>query len=248
MLLPRETDRRIPRVPSLSEGLQRLFTGPFGGGPIDGAQIPRNGLAVLPADVAQAVADHVHDAQLDERLRVDRRDRLAEAGEAIDAANQDVFQSAVLKLGEHLEPELGPFAVGDPESQQFLLPVEVQSEGEVNRLAPHLPVLSHLHRERVEPDDRVEGLQRAVLPGYDLFEHRGGHVRDERGRDLGVIEFLKMPLDLTGGHATRIEGDDLVIERRQSPLVLTYDLRLKATFPVAWHLDLDLSVFPFEAL
>jgi hypothetical protein len=52
------------------------------------------------------VTHRVNDAQLDLRLRVDRLERLGKTLEAVDAGDQDVFDAAVLELGQYAKPEL----------------------------------------------------------------------------------------------------------------------------------------------
>jgi len=43
----------------------------------------------------------VHDARLNPRLRKDRGDRFREAGQAVDAGDQDVFDAALVQIVEH---------------------------------------------------------------------------------------------------------------------------------------------------
>jgi len=47
--------------------------------------------------------------------------------------------------------------------------------------------------------------------------------------------------NLPGTHAARIHRDDLVIEAGKATLILGDQLRIEATGPIAWHLDLDPS-------
>src|SRR5436305_107494 len=78
---------------------------------LDGGQ---DRLTVLPGDEGQAVADQVHDAGLHHGLWEYRGDRLGEALEPVDDGDQDVIDAAGLEFVDHLEPELGPFALLDP--------------------------------------------------------------------------------------------------------------------------------------
>ena len=61
---------------------------------VDQAQVGGDLLAVGVGDVAQAGADLVDDAGLHPGLREDGLDRLREAGEAVDAGDQDVLDAA----------------------------------------------------------------------------------------------------------------------------------------------------------
>ena len=55
-------------------------------------------LALHPRHVAHRVADHVHDAELDLGLRVDRLDGLGETLQTLDRGDQDVLDGAILQL------------------------------------------------------------------------------------------------------------------------------------------------------
>ena len=69
---------------------------------------PRNGTEVPHGGhEPQRRADRVHDAGLHPCLGVDGLDRLREAGEPVDAADEHVLNAAGLQLGQDLQPELG---------------------------------------------------------------------------------------------------------------------------------------------
>src|SRR3954453_17956884 len=56
----------------------------------------------------------LHDAGLDGGGGEDRLDRLREALEPVDAADQDVAHAALLELRQHLHPELGALGLPKP--------------------------------------------------------------------------------------------------------------------------------------
>src|SRR5215218_6704906 len=99
--------RRIAPAPLGVEALELNECGVAVGGGVDRAQRCGDLLAVAVVDVAQRGADEVHDAGLYPRLREDRFDRLGEALQAVDAADQHVPDAALLQLGQNGEPELG---------------------------------------------------------------------------------------------------------------------------------------------
>jgi hypothetical protein len=51
-----------------------------------------------------------------------------------------------------------------------------------------------------------------------------------------------MHLDIPRRQAQRIEGEDLVVEPRETPLRLPDDLWLKASIPIMWGVDADRDV------
>jgi hypothetical protein len=58
---------------------------------------------------------------LHDRLRVDGLDRLREASEPVDAANQDGADATGLQVGQHLHPELGALCVLEPHAEHVAL-------------------------------------------------------------------------------------------------------------------------------
>src|SRR5262245_48885675 len=67
------------------------------------------------------VADQMHDAGLHRRLREHRADRLWKSVEPVDDRDQDVGNAPGLELVHHLEPELGAFALLDPQAEHLLV-------------------------------------------------------------------------------------------------------------------------------
>src|SRR5512135_1168766 len=63
----------------------------------------------------------MNDAGLDQGLREHRLDGLGEALQPIDDGDQHVLDAAVLQLGHHAQPELGAFALLDPQSEDLLV-------------------------------------------------------------------------------------------------------------------------------
>ncbi len=103
----------------------------------------------------------MHDARLDDRFREDRLNRVREAFEAIDAADQDVLDAAVLEVGQHLHPKLGALGLLKPHPQHLALTVHGDRHRQVAGLALHRPAVADLEHQRVEEHDGVDVLQRA---------------------------------------------------------------------------------------
>ena len=116
----------------MQRGLGQLY----GRGLVDRPEVLRHLLVVLPGDVSQAVAHHVDDAQLHLGPGIHRLYGLRKAGQAIAAGDEDVVDTAVLQFGEHVEPELCAFVLLDPQAQEFLVAVQVDAQGQVDRLVP----------------------------------------------------------------------------------------------------------------
>lgn len=89
--LPAPAYLRVAVVPCTGECFQRLLACFFRGGLIDGFQVAGDGFVVLPGDEPQAVAHHMHDAQLDAGFRIYRVDGVREAFQPVDTGVSQNF-------------------------------------------------------------------------------------------------------------------------------------------------------------
>jgi hypothetical protein len=93
--------------------------------------------------------------------------------------------------------------------------------------------------DAVEGGDRPDGLQRPRPPGGDLRIPVGGDLGEEGGRDLDPVELLDHVLNVSRGHALGVEGQDLLVEASDPPLVLGDAFRLEGPVAVAWAVEGD---------
>src|SRR5262249_47328476 len=70
-------------------------------------------------------------------------------------------------------------------------------------------------------------------------EHRISHTRDEVWGDLRAVELLQVRLDVAYAHAAGVERENLLVEARETTLMLGDKLGLKRAQPVAGDSDLD---------
>src|SRR5262245_21874907 len=90
--------------------------------------------------------------------------------------------------------------------------------------------------------------QTARTPDADLAIEVGGNLGDERGRNLYAVEFLDDVLDVAGGEALGIQGEDLVVEAAQTTLVLGEELGFEAAQAVARNVDANFAQFALDGL
>ena len=102
-------------------------------GGVDRSQRGGDLLAIAVVDVAQRRADEVHDAGLHPGLRERRLDRLGEAFEAVDAADQDVLDAAALEVIEDGQPELGALGLLPPQPEDLPVAVARHPKREIAR-------------------------------------------------------------------------------------------------------------------
>lgn len=85
------------------------------------------------------------------------------------------MQAAVLQLVEDLQRELGAFGLLDPQTQYFLAAVGADAQRKIDRLVLDHAFVADLQPQRVE--DRIHGLERALLPLFDV-DHLVGDRRN----------------------------------------------------------------------
>jgi len=83
------------------------------------------------------------------------------------------------------------------------------------------------------PSRGVHAVERPLLPGRHLLEHRIRYRRDEVRGDTHLIELLQVPLDLADRHPPRIEREHLGIKARQPPHPGRHELRGERPGPIA---------------
>src|SRR5437660_10962623 len=105
-----------PQDPS-SKAVSAVFGGGGIDGPVDVLESRRHGLAVLPGDEVQAVAQQMNNASLDARLGENRGNRIREALQPVDNGDQHVLDTAVLQLIHDAQPEFGAFVLLELEAQ-----------------------------------------------------------------------------------------------------------------------------------
>ncbi len=134
-------------------------------------------------------------------------------------------------------PERGALGVLDPDPQHVFDALEVDADGDVGRAAHHAVVLADLDPDGIEVDDRVELLQRPVLPLQDGVGHGVGDRRDRARRQLHADRRGQMMFDLADGHAARVEADDHVVQSVQTALALADQPRGERARPIPGNVD-----------
>src|SRR5262249_27269236 len=90
--------------------------------------------------------------------------------------------------------------------------------------------------------ERIDWIERAVLPVPNLVEDPVGDPADEGGRNVRSVEFGQVALDLPHRHAAGVEAQNLVVKAVEPCLALGDQLRLEAADPVARDRNRDLAI------
>ena len=197
-------------------------------GLIDRPDRRHDGFTVFPGDEGKAVSDQVNDAGLNQRLRKHRRDRLRKALQAIDDRDQNVVDAPNFQLVHDLEPELRAFGLFDPQAQNLFLAIGIESERDIDRLVFNEALIADLDPQGVEENDRVDGIERPVLPLAHLVQDGIGDPADEIGRDVDAVKLGQMAPDLAHRHAAGVQAQDLVVEPVEPGLAFGDKLRLES--------------------
>jgi hypothetical protein len=143
----------------------------------------------------------------------------------------------MLELGQDLQPELRALGPLEPDPEHVALPVGVDADRYVARVVSHGLPVADLHDQRVEVDDRVDRVQRPLLPSLGVLEDRVGDLRDQIRRHVGAVDLLQIPLDLADRQPTAVQGDHLLVEPDPPRLALAHDLRLERAVAIPRRTD-----------
>jgi len=236
---PQPADRRVGLAPlllELGEPGQRFGLRRSG---IDRPQVVGDLVPVLPRREPERVADQVDDAGLYHGQLPHGGDGVGESLEAVADRDADVWDTAVLQLGQHLQPELGAFAaVAGPQPENVAFPAHRDSDHDIDRLVADLPV-ADLDHDRVDEDHRIHRVQRPVGPLDHLLDHLVGDLGDRFLAHRGAVDLGEVRRDLPRRQPPRRQGEDDLIDPGQPALPLPHDLRGEARIGVSRHVDLD---------
>jgi hypothetical protein len=87
-------------------------------------------------------------------------------------------------------------------------------------------------REDGPGNDRVDAVERPVLPGCELVDDLVGDLGDQLARHLGAIDLGQVRGDLPGGQTLGVEADDGLVEALHPAGMLGHDPRLEVAVAV----------------
>ena len=187
-------------------------------------------------------------ARLDDGLGEDRLDRLGEALQPVDAADQDVPHAALLEIAQDLHPELRALGLLKPHPEHVAIAVDGDAQREVAGAALDAASLADLQHQAVEEHDRVDVLQRPLRPRADVVHDRVGDAADQITADLHAVDLLQVRPDVSDRQPARVERQDLVVEAHKAALALAHDPRLKRAVAIPGRVDPHRPVLGRERL
>lgn len=128
------------------------------------------------------------------------------------AHDEHVLDPAVGQICAHRCPQCSAFIISDPQSQDVLDAVYVDTNRHVASLVDHAVPVADLDAGRVEEDHRVELISLAVVPHHDLFQDRVGNGADRIRAHIHPKGGREMMANIAHCHPAGVERDDHVVE------------------------------------
>jgi hypothetical protein len=154
----------------------------------------------------------MHDATLDQGIRIDAFDGILEACQPVDAEEQDVLYATSLDVLQYQTPLPRTLAVVQIETQNVALAIHRDAIDRVNRLADDFAVFPNLIMDRIKINDRETRCQRALLPLKDLVPYAVGDGADGTHAHFHAIQFHELVADVLYGLTTRVKAQYNIIK------------------------------------
>lgn len=181
----------------------------------------------------------MHHAGLDHCPGPGGLDRLRQPAQAVAADDQDVLEAAVGQLGADPGPELGALAGLDPDAQDMPDPVHVDPDRDVRSTVGHVRSVADLDHQSIEVDHRIERLQRARLPGLDLFSDRLSDVTDRLVAEFHTQGRFQVMSDIAHRHPAGVQADDHLVQPTDPSGALGHQRRGERAVPIPRGVQVD---------
>ena len=104
-----------------------------------------------------------------------RFNRSGKSGQIVRTGDENILNAPVSQAVEHRCPELGALIFADPHTQNVLLAVQIDANGNIDSLLYDLSLAAHMVVDRIQKDHCVYAFQRPLLPffcdGKDLIRN-----------------------------------------------------------------------------
>lgn len=193
--------------------------------------------AVVPDHVLEASTDRVNNTFLHLGMREHALARFREAGQAIDAGDEDVADTAVLQVGQHPLPKPRAFRIAGPQTQAVLFALQRHAEDRIHRRVLYPAVTPYFQMNGVEEHEHVLRIKRSVLPFLHAGQHTIGDLRNHRRRNRWIVQLRELLADVAGRHAHRVEGQHLIFPACEDAAMRRDDLGGETTVAVTRDLQ-----------
>jgi hypothetical protein len=113
------------------------------------------------------VADLVDDAALDFGLRKNGIKGIAETGQTVHAGDEDILNASILEVSDDTQPEISALlTIGNPMPQHIPMTFKIDAQDHMHGGIGHFAIAAQFDMDGVYEDDRIDGFQWPVLPGF----------------------------------------------------------------------------------
>jgi hypothetical protein len=134
----------------------------------------------------------MHNATLDQGVRIDTLDGILEAWKHVDAEEQNVFYTTSLDILKYQAPLPGTLTIVQIQTQNVALAICRNSINRINSLTDYLAVLPKLIMNRIKINDWKAGRQRTLLPLNNLVPNAIGNGTDGTHTHLNPVQFHEL--------------------------------------------------------
>ena len=157
--------------------------------------------------------------------------------DSIHGDEANVLHATGLDFIKDLHPGMLAFRFVDPQAQDIFVAVFVITQNDIDSLLVDGSFGPHENVNAVYEQERVEWLQRPVLPFMDFIQDAVRDMGDLLMGDGKAIDILNSSGNIPLAHATSVHGQDFSFKGSDIPLMFLNDLRFKGAFPIARNLD-----------
>ena len=118
-------------------------------------------------------------AELILRLGENRVYRITEPCEVVVAGNENILNAAALEVGTNTCIEARRLVFRYPGAEDLLMTLHVYTQHRVHAFRDDSIILARIEYDPIEENDRINCLQRTVLPLVDLRQNFVGYPRNQ---------------------------------------------------------------------
>ena len=184
----------------------------------------------------------MNDAVLDFRFRIHRLNRRRKAVQVVRTGNENILNAPVFQAVEYGGPEFRALILTNPHPQDILPAIEIDTDSDIDSLFHDLSFTANMVMNCVQKDNRVDRLQRPLLPLLCLGKDLIRNAADRGIRDLYTINIPHVSFNVAGSHTLRIHGNDLCLNLlTDTGLILLQNDWIKFAFSITGNGDLNIT-------
>lgn len=115
---------------------------------------------------------------------------LGEACKVISAGNEDILNASVTQAVQHSHPEFGTFIFAYPHTENVFPAVHINAYRYVHSLLDDLSFAADMIVYRVHKYDRINALQRSLLPFFCFRQYLAADRRIRHAQTVNITDMI----------------------------------------------------------